>query len=154
MNKNKWMTMGAVLALTASIALAGPRGEGKGHGKHGRGGGELGKHFDEKLSLTDAQKQQIREIKQSVREQNKAFFDSARATHEQFRDAKKAGDTARLDALKPQMEAQRTQMKQLREQEMQRVLSILTPEQRSKWDALKAERAAKKSERGERRNQK
>lgn len=149
---SKWMTMAAVLGLTASLAVAAPtqgefgEGHGRGHHGHGRGHKEFGAAFANKLNLTDAQKQQMKDIRQQFREQNKAFFESSRTTFEQFREAKKAGDQAKLDALKPAMEAQRAQMKQLRDQQKQRVLSILTPEQRTQYEAMKAEREAKRAE--------
>jgi Spy/CpxP family protein refolding chaperone len=41
-------------------------------------------------------------------------------------------------------------MKQLRDEQMQRIEAILTPQQRTQWQALKAEREAKRGERGER----
>lgn len=148
---SKWMTMAAVLGLTASLAVAAPThgdaGEGHRGGHHGRRGHkEFGAAFANKLNLTDAQKQQVKDIRKSFREQNKAFFENSRTTFQQFREAKKAGDQAKLDALKPTLEAQRAQMQQLRDQERQRVLSILTPEQRTQYEALKAEREAKRAE--------
>jgi len=150
MNKNKWMTMAAVLALSTSLAIAAPHGGkgGKFGGKHGRG--EFGEKFAEKLNLTDAQKEQIRTIRTNNREQNKAFFEQSRATFEQFREAKKANDTAKLEQLKPALETQRAQMKQFREAERQQILALLTPEQRTKFDALQQEREARRGERGQR----
>ena len=151
MNKTKWMTMAAVLALSTSLAIAAPH---DGGGKFGRGGkhgrGEMGARLFEKLNLTDAQKTQIRTIHENFREQNKAFFEQSRATFEQYREAKKANDTARLDALKATMDANREQMKRLREQQHAQIANILTPEQRTQWEALKAEREQRRGERGER----
>ena len=150
--KNKLITMAAVLALSTSIAVAAPHGRG---GKmHGRGGGELGERFAQKLNLTDAQKQQIRDLQQNFRETNKAFVDQMRDTHQQMAEARKAGDTAKLDALKATMESQRPQMQQLREQQNQRIAAILTPEQRTQWETLKAEREARRAEHGEHRRNK
>ena len=148
MNKNKWITMAAVLALSASMAFAGPHGGGR-HGKHARGG-EFGQRMAEKLNLTEAQKAQLKAQHQAFREANKAFFENAHETRRQFREAKKAGDTARLEALKPTMEAQRAQMQQLHEQQKQQFLSVLTPEQRTQFEALKAEREARRSQRRDR----
>jgi protein CpxP len=154
MNKNKWITMAAVLALSTSIAVAAPHGrDGKGGRMHGRGG-EFGERFAQKLNLTDAQKQQIRDLQTNFRETNKAFFDQMRDTHQQMAEARKAGDTARVDALKATMESRRPQMQQLREQQNQRIAAILTPEQRTQWDTLKAEREARRGERGEHRRNK
>ena len=151
MKKMKWMTMAAAVTLTASLAFAAPHdGFGKGgkRGRHGRG--EFGAHMAEKLNLTDAQKQQIKDLNQSFREANKPFFESAHALRMQARDARKANDTAKLDALKPQLEAQREQMKQLHEAQQQKIAAVLTPEQRAQLDAMKAERKQRREQRGPR----
>ncbi|HEX2059182.1 MAG TPA: Spy/CpxP family protein refolding chaperone [Thermoanaerobaculia bacterium] len=150
MKTNKFMTMAAVLALSTTVAFAAPH-EGNG-GRHGRGGrAEFGPRFAQKLGLTDAQKEQISSIRQSFREQNKAFFESSKSTFQEFRAAKKAGDTAKVESLKPQLEAARTQMKQLHEQQRTQILAILTPEQRAQYEAMKAERQARREQRGNRR---
>ena len=148
MKNTKVITVAAALMLSATLAFAGP-GEGR-HGKgghHGRRGGEHGARFAQKLNLTDAQKEQIREINRTFREQNKPFFESSRSTRQQLREAKKAGDQARVEALKGTLESQRAQFKQLRATQRQRVLAVLTPEQRTQLDALKAERGAKRQQR-------
>jgi len=143
-NYKQWTTVAAVLALSTSLAFAAPH---EGKGGHRRGHGQqFGQHFAEKLNLTDAQKQQLQDVRKNFREQNKAFFDSSRETFKQFREAKKAGDTARVEALKPAMEQQWAQMKQLRDQEKQQVLALLTPEQRTQWEAMKAERQSHRGE--------
>jgi protein CpxP len=143
--KKQFVAAVAVLTLGASMAFAGPNHEG--HGGRGRQHGMFGQKMAEKLNLSDAQKQQIRDIKKSFREENKAFFTASRENFKAFREAKKAGDTAKADSLKPTLDAQRAQMKQLREQEQQRVLSVLTAEQRTQLEQLKAERAAKRQNR-------
>ncbi|HEV7919371.1 MAG TPA: Spy/CpxP family protein refolding chaperone [Thermoanaerobaculia bacterium] len=132
----------AVTLLGATLAFAAPHdggGEGRGHGK--RGG------FDQKLAqelgLSDAQKEQIRAIRKDSYEQNKAFFEQSRATMKQLWDAKEANDTAKLDALKPALDAQRAQMQQIRAAEEAKIATVLTAEQNAKWQQLKAERASR-----------
>lgn len=157
MKNSKWMTMAAVVTLTATMAVAAPH-EGGRHGKFAgkRGRAAFGARFAEKLNLSDAQKEQIRTIRKDFREQNKAFFESSRDTFRDFRNARKAKDTARIDALKPQLDANRERFRTLHEQLEQQIVSVLTPEQRSQYDAMKAERKARRAERqeqrGERRN--
>ena len=146
MKTMKWMTMAAVLTLSASLAFAGPHGGGKG-GKRGRHGMEFGQFMAAKLNLTDAQQQQIKDLNKAFREQNKAVFENAHALRKQFRDAKRDNDAAKLDSLKPTMEAQREQMQQLRKAHEQQVLSVLTAEQRTQWEAIKAERQQRREER-------
>jgi periplasmic protein CpxP/Spy len=146
----KVMTMAAVLALSTSLAIAAPHGGRGGGGRHGRG--EFGARFADKLNLTDAQKTAIRNIRKNNREANKAFFEQSRETFRQFREAKKAGDTAKVEQLKPAVEQQRARLRQFHKTEREQILSLLTPEQRTQFDALKAEREARRGERGERRH--
>ena len=150
MNKNKWITMAAVVALSASMAVAAPHAD-KAGGKFGgkRGHGEFGARLAEKLNLTEAQKAQIKTIRDASRDQNMALFEQSRETFRQFRDAKQANDTARLQQLQPLLEQQRAQLKQVRESERQLIVAILTPQQRTQFEALKADREAHRGQRGE-----
>lgn len=141
MKNSKWIAAVAALTLSATLAVAGPHGEG--HGGKGGHRGEFGAKFAEKLGLSDAQKTQIKAIKTETREQNKSFFENAHQTRQDFRAARQAGDTAKAESLKATMESQHAQMKQIRDAEKQRVLSILTPAQRTQWEQLKAERATR-----------
>ena len=148
-NSKKWFTAAAaVVALTSTLAFAAPH-EG---GKHGRGGhgGAFGERFAAKLNLTDAQKQQIQDAQKSFRDENKAFFEAARDTRKQMHDAKEAGDTAKLEQLKATAQSQHAKMKELRDAQEQRIATFLTAEQRTQWDAMKAERQAKRGQRGNR----
>ncbi len=140
--KNKLIAAVAVFTLGASIAIAGPHGGGHG-GKRGHRG-EPGAMFAQKLNLTDAQKEQIKAIHKESREQNAAFFQSARQTRQELRAAKQANDTARLEALEGAMQSQREQMKQIRQAEQQRIMSVLTAEQRTQWEQHKAERQSRR----------
>lgn len=132
----------AVVALTGTMAFAIDNGGGKAWG-HGHRHGFMSHALAQKLNLTDAQKEQWKSINRSFREENKAFFQSARQTRQDFRAAKQAGDQAKMDELKATMQSQREQFKQLRAAKEQRFVDILTPEQRTQFDALKAERAAR-----------
>ena len=137
----KLATAVAVTLIGASMAIAAPNKggfEGRGHGRDG-----FGRMLAQQLNLTDAQKAQIKEIRQTTREQNKAFFETFHSTMQQFWDAKKANDTAKIDSLKPTLESQRAQMKQIRDAEDAKIASVLTAEQNAKWQQLKADREAK-----------
>lgn len=144
---SKWITVVAAVGLSASLAIAGTSfGEGHGRGMNGKGHGEYGSKFASKLNLTDAQKEQWKAIRKSSREQNSAFFQQSHQTMQDFRAAKKAGDTAKADALKSTMESQRAQMKQIRDAEQAQLLNILTAEQRAQYQTLKAQRAERGKE--------
>jgi protein CpxP len=144
----------AVLALGATLAFAAPH-DGKG-GKEGwekHRGGEFSERFAQKLNLTDTQKQQMKELDQSFRDANKAFFESAHQTRTAFKAAKEANDTAKLGSLRPTMDAQHAQMKQLRAAQDVKVRAILTAEQRVQLDAMKAEHEAHEAQHGEHKQQ-
>jgi Spy/CpxP family protein refolding chaperone len=141
--KKKTISAVAVLALGATLAFAGLH-----DGKEGKGGSEghrggFSEKYAQKLNLTDAQKAQIADLDKNFRETNKALFEASHQTREQFKAAKAANDTAKLDALRPAMESQHAQLKQLRDAQDAKIKTILTPEQRAQFDTLKAEREAR-----------
>lgn len=137
MKKHKWIAVVAVLTFGTSLAIAG-----EGGGKHGRKG-DMGR-LAQKLNLTETQQSQLAEIKKSFRAANEPFLNEFRETMKQYREARKAGDTARVEALKPAMESQRARMQQLRAAQEQQIAAILTPEQKTQWDAMKAEHGGRK----------
>jgi periplasmic protein CpxP/Spy len=145
----KMISAVAVVALSATMAFAAIDNEGgKAWGGHRHRGhkGMMAAHLAKKLNLTDEQKEQWKQINRSFREENKAFFEQARQTHQDFRAAKQAGDQAKMDALKSTLQSQRAQFKQLHEAQESKFVSILTAEQRAQFDALKAERAARRQQ--------
>ena len=125
----------AVTLLGASLAIAAPN-QGGFEGHHGHRG-IFGRKMAEKLNLTDAQRAQVRDIMKASRQENQAFFQSVRATREEFRAAKQAGDTAKLEALKPTIQSQRAQMKQIRAANEAKIAQVLTPEQNAQWQQMK-----------------
>ena len=141
----KMITAVAILVMASTLAIAG----GGKHGKHGMRGGSFVEKFGTKLSLTDAQKEQIRALDASFRTENEPFFNTARETRREYREAVEAGDTAKVQAMKGTVDAQGVQMKQIRESQHQRILSVLTAEQRAQLETWKAEKG-KRGERGER----
>jgi protein CpxP len=92
-------------------------------GKHGRGG-EMGMFGG--LNLSDAQKEQLKQIADRYRENHKA-------AREQMR----ANGTRPDDSQREQLRAQR---KATHEQMRAEMLSVLTPEQKTQFEQFKAER--------------
>jgi Spy/CpxP family protein refolding chaperone len=147
-NTSKWITAAAVVGLSATLAFAGTgMGEGHDHGFEGKGRHHGFSKLASKLNLTDAQKEQAKAIRKSSHEQNAAFFQQSHQTMQDFRAAKKAGDTAKADSLKVTLQSQRAQMKQIRAAEDGQFAQILTAEQSAQYQALKAERAARHADR-------
>jgi len=147
MNK-KLISAAAVFVFGASLAVAAPN-DGDGF-RGGRHRGAKAEHLARKLNLSDAQRDQMRDIRKGFREENRAFFESFHQTFRDYRAAKKAGDTAKADELKAQLESQRAQMKLLHDTLDGKISAVLTPEQNAQWSAMKAERAARRQNRQER----
>jgi len=137
----------AVALFGASLAVAAPHEGGEGFGgpggRHGKQGG-FDRRLAQELNLTDAQKAQIKEIRKASHEANSAFFEKSRTLMQEFHAAKQANDTAKLDSLKAAMDAQRAQMKQIRDAEDAKIASVLTAEQNAKWQQLKAQHQARR----------
>jgi len=129
--KGKWITALVVVMFTASLAAAVPGGQ---HG-HGRGD-----RLAEKLNLSDAQQQQWHDIQRSFHQDNKAFLEQARKTRQEIHAAVEANDMAKVQSLEPTLQANRTQMKQLREAQEQKLMSVLNDEQKAQYQQLKADR--------------
>lgn len=143
--KKRIVAAAAILALSTTLVFAGPGG---GHGRHGRHGkGGFAMRFQQELNLTADQKRLIAGIQKNTRLQAKDLFEKSRATMKEAREARKANDTARLDSLEPALEAHRAGMKQLREAEQRQIMSVLTAEQRAKYEELKAEHKGRRQNR-------
>jgi len=131
------ITAVAVLTLGVAPLIAQPA--------HPRARGEVfGPKNMRRLHLTDAQREQIVDMHRTFRSDNRDFFKSTREDVRAFREAKRAGDTAKMDEMKPRVEADRARLKQLREDFDQRVSTVLTPEQNEEWQRLRAERKARR----------
>jgi Spy/CpxP family protein refolding chaperone len=102
-----------------------------------RAGGREG--FGRDLNLTEAQKTQIKAIRQKYQPQNEALRTQAKPYMEAARAARQKGDTA---TARTNMEKARQIMQggqSYRNQENAEIRAILTPDQQAKWDAhLKA----------------
>ena len=101
-----------------------------GHGGEFRGRGEFGRD----LNLTEAQKTQIKAIRQKYQAQNQAARTQAKPFIDAARAARQKGDTA---AFRSNMEKARQVGQANRTQEMAEIRAVLTPEQQAKFDAQK-----------------
>lgn len=96
------------------------------------------------LDLTDAQRQQIQEIRQAHRDEMQKAAERLRAAHQSQRDAVRATpvDEGRIRATSDALAAAMTDMAVLRARIHEQTLSVLTPEQQERAKALRAERGA------------
>jgi len=119
--------------------------------RKGPGTGREGRGFGRDLNLTDAQKTQIKAIRQRYQSQNQALRDRAKPFMDAARTARKSGDSV---AFRSNMEKARQVMQSgqsIRTQEQAEIRAILTPEQQAKFDAQQkasAERRTKGGKKG------
>ena len=110
-----------------------------------------GRGFGRDLNLTDAQKAQIKAIRQKYQPQNQALRDRAKPFKDAARTARQRGDTA---AFRSNMEQARQVIQSgqsIRTQEHSEIRAILTPDQQAKFDARQkaaSERRAKGGKKG------
>jgi Spy/CpxP family protein refolding chaperone len=133
----------AMLLLAASVAVAQERHQGE--RRQGPPPGFV-MMYGEPLALTDAQKTDIGAVEKKTREDNAAFFASSRELMDQMRAAREANDQAKLDELKPKVDANREQMKKIRQAELERILPLLTADQKAKFETLRKEHEAQRKE--------
>lgn len=97
-----------------------------------------------KLNLTDAQKQQMKDIRTADHERNQQLYADFRAKLQELRALKQANDP-KADDVKAELKSMRPQMEAARKAGRDAMLNILTPEQR---DQLKAGRKSRGFARG------
>ena len=128
------------VAATAAGAFAAP------HARTARFG-DRGAHFEEfaqKLNLSDAQKQQIRDIEQSDREHNKQLYADFRTKMEHYRELERAGDPGAPN-VKSELQSMRDQVKAARKAKHEAVSNVLTPEQRQQLEQWRAQHSRKRA---------
>ncbi len=143
------------LALGSASALAYGGGKGGHHGKGGEGmcGGFDGKRMFRELDLTDAQKEQMKELRQANKEAMKAKFSgdfAAKKAEMQARQQKMQDlvladnfDADAANAMASEMVQQQTERRVQMLEKQQEMLNILTPEQKVKFKELQQERMEK-----------
>ena len=154
----------SAVVLLASIAVAQKvkteRGEGDGQRREWRGGGKRGAHgggLFSRLNLTDDQKAKMKTIRETFATNNKPLMEQLRAKRQELRQANEGGTFNEALATQKLTEMAGLQAKLMGErfkldQEMQ---SVLTAEQKTQLDQLKAQFKDHRGERhgrGERRD--
>jgi Spy/CpxP family protein refolding chaperone len=89
-----------------------------------------------KLNLTDAQKQQLKDIRTADHERNQQLYADFHAKLQELRSLKQANDP-RADDVKAELKSMRPQMEAARKASRDAMLNILTPEQRDQLNAAR-----------------
>jgi cytochrome c556 len=149
---------GAVVASAQQTAPAAP-----GHGRHGqfaqradstrRGLGvrNLRGQLFKGITLSDAEKANIKNVQAKYAPQMKALREQFKPQLQAARDARQHGDTAALKGMWQKSAAEREQAKKLLEAERNDLRAALTPENQVKFDANVQrfeQRVAKRAENG------
>ncbi|MFM2591149.1 CpxP family protein [Vibrio sp. TBV020] len=158
----KLVLAAVVVPLTLGTASAFAFG-GKDHkkGGHGECGGGFDRSIMRKLDLTDAQKDQLKEMREAGKAEMKANFkENFEARHAEMQ-AHKAKvqelvladnfDQAAADELAKAMVEKQTERKVKMLEKQHQMLSVLTPEQKAKFVELSQERADKCAEKMQKR---
>jgi len=98
------------------------------------------------LNLTDAQKSQLKSLRETTQRQNKELFADAGATRKELRSLRGSND-ARAAELKAHLEALRPQLEAARKQQHEAFVNVLTPEQRTQLEQWKAQRQSRRQSR-------
>ena len=156
LNKIQKIAIALVMAIGVAVPVAmaqgssGTRGgkqergfNGRGHGRHG--GGMMFRNLD----LTDAQKAQMKEIRETSHQNLRPLMEQIRAKRQEIRQANQDGSvnealvTQKLIEIAPleaKLQAERSRVHQ-------QMLSVLTPDQKAKLDQQRAEFKSKWAER-------
>jgi Spy/CpxP family protein refolding chaperone len=124
---------GLIAAMAAGMALAQPAAPARGAGR------QVARHRMMKaLDLTDAQKEQARQIFQQARETAKPVAQQLKDNRESLRVAIQANDVAQIQTLSAQQGALHGQMAAIRSAAMAKFYSGLTPEQRARAEQFRS----------------
>ena len=154
-------SVAVALALVLAAGLAGaqapaPRdaraGDARPGWDSGQGGRQMrrmppGRALLRGVTLTTAQRDQIRAIDEKYRAEGRALRDAMRPAADEARSARQRGDTAAARQAWARTADQRRQFTALRERRVAEVRRVLTAEQQRQFDANRSELQARAEER-------
>ena len=160
MNRFRSFTLIAVIAALVATGTAYAQGPGAG-GQRGRGPGGPGGFRPgagallRGLDLTDAQRQQVRQLMQQHREQTRGLAGRFQQAQDARRHAVEAVpvDEARIRTAMQQVAEAQTELAVLEAKLQSDIHALLTPEQQQRAQQLRADRAARMTQHRERMQQ-
>jgi periplasmic protein CpxP/Spy len=105
---------------------------------------EKGMRKLDQLGLSPQQKDQVRALREEQKQKNGPLMAQFKDLRTQAKAAREAGDQAKLASVRSQMQALKPRLQQARADSEQKLYAILTLEQRTKFEQLKAERREKR----------
>jgi Spy/CpxP family protein refolding chaperone len=140
--RNLFVALFAVaLVCPAVLPVSAQEREGRRHGRQ-HGGMMRGERFAEELGLTEEQRTRIREIREAEGEAMRALHQTVGEKRRALQDAMLANpnDQATIDARSNELAAARTELERHGQALQQKVLQVLTPEQRERLRTMRGER--------------
>lgn len=135
------ITAFTALTLVGTMAFAGGvPGQGRGERQGREGHGDRLARLTEQLQLSDAQVDAIKQMRQAEMEQNRARRQQAQALATQWVELKDKGDTKGADRVRTQLAAMKEEAQIRRLASQSKLESILTDEQKQKFEQMKSER--------------
>ncbi|MGE0131778.1 MAG: Spy/CpxP family protein refolding chaperone [Blastocatellales bacterium] len=163
MNKLYVLAITALLAVPTILAQSAQSGGSQEPGQdkgafgkhHGRGGRGMHGGMFRKLNLTDAQKAQMKQLRQSHRERTQPLRQELRAKMQQLREANQGGAFNEALAAQTLTETAGLRAKLMGEhfKLRQEMMALLTPEQKTQFDQMREQFKARRAERQARRAQ-
>lgn len=145
------LTLGTASLVAAQQPAQGqaPAAQQQQQGRRGQwrnGGRNLRRELFKGVKLTDQQKAQIKAINEKYRAQARQARAALRPAMQEARADRQKGDTAAARAVFERNRGQFEQLRKQREQELQEIRGVLTPDQRKQFDANAAQLKARMQE--------
>jgi len=141
MIKNRLLCLAAAACLVFAFATIGQeRGQ-------GRANQTFTERYGQQLNLTDAQKTQINELDAKFQKEHAEFLESFQKTMTDYRAARQANDTAKIQELQPKFDSQRQEMMKLRTAHEEKIAATFTDDQKVQWKKIQEEREARMKQR-------
>lgn len=143
MRTNRWLILAVAAVLALALAAVGQE-----HRDQQRGPNQtFAERYGQQLSLTDQQKTKIDEIEKQFQKDNADFLSTFQKTMSDFRAARQANDSAKVEALRPSVDSQRAQMTKLRTALEDKFAATFDEAQQKQWTKIKEERETRMKER-------
>jgi protein CpxP len=164
LNRMKAIVLSSILAIAVAVPIVaaqstddGGKGKPGAHWRHqGRRGGNFGGRMFRGIDLTDAQKTQMKQIRENHRQSLQPLMQELRTMRQELRQASESGSFNESLAAQKLAEIAPLQAKLMGEQFKlrQEMMSVLTPEQKTKLQERREEFKSKMSERRARKSEK
>lgn len=115
--------------------------------ERGRTNQTFTERYGAQLNLTDSQKKTIDELDAKFQKEHAEFLASFQKTMTEYREARQANDSAKIQALQPKVDSQRTEMTKIRTAHEENIAATFNDEQKAQWKKIQEEREARMKQR-------